>query len=136
MASSGDSSTVEYPSASPYVLSVGGTTLTLNSNWTRNTETGWSGSGGGTSTIESEPTYQSSVQSSGNRTTPDIAWNADPNTGVAVYDSVRYNGHSGWFQVGGTSAAAPAWAGLIAIADQGHGSALTGSSQTLPCSTA
>ena len=53
------------------------------------------------------------------RTTPDVSFNADPNSGVAVYDSVSYSGQSGWFQVGGTSAAAPAWAGLIAIADQG-----------------
>ena len=53
------------------------------------------------------------------RTTPDVSFNADPNSGVAVYDSVSYGGQSGWFQLGGTSAAAPAWAGLIAIADQG-----------------
>jgi hypothetical protein len=55
----------------------------------------------------------------GVRTVPDVSFNADPNTGVAVYDSVSYSGQSGWFQVGGTSAAAPAWAGLVAIADQG-----------------
>ncbi len=48
-----------------------------------------------------------------------MSFNADPNSGVAVYDSVSYSGQSGWFQVGGTSAAAPAWAGLIAITDQG-----------------
>jgi hypothetical protein len=55
----------------------------------------------------------------GIRTTPDVSFNADPNTGVAVYDSVSYSGKSGWFEVGGTSAAAPSWAGLIAITDQG-----------------
>ena len=53
------------------------------------------------------------------RTTPDVSFDADPDSGVSVYDSVGYDGQSGWFQVGGTSAAAPAWAGLIAIADQG-----------------
>ena len=55
----------------------------------------------------------------GMRTTPDVSFNADPNSGVAVYDSVGYSGQSGWFQLGGTSASAPAWAALIAIADQG-----------------
>ena len=55
----------------------------------------------------------------GIRTTPDVSFNADPNSGVAVYDSVSDDGQSGWFQVGGTSAAAPAWAGLVAITDQG-----------------
>ena len=55
----------------------------------------------------------------GVRTTPDVSFNANPATGVPVYDSVSYNGSSGWYQVGGTSAATPAWAALIAIADQG-----------------
>ena len=58
--------------------------------------------------------------SSGSRTTPDVAWDANPSTGVSVYDSVPYYGQSGgWFTVGGTSVGAPSWAGLIAIADQG-----------------
>ena len=100
VASSGDSSIVEYPSSSPNVLAVGGTTLTLNSNGTYGSETGWSDSGGGKSTYETEPSYQDSVQTTGKRTTPDIAWDANPNTGVAVYDSV---GGYGWVEVGGTS---------------------------------
>jgi hypothetical protein len=116
VASSGDSSVVEYPSSSPNVLAVGGTTLTLNSQGTYGSETGWSGSGGGTSAYETEPSYQDSVQSTGQRTTPDIAWDANPSTGVAVYDSV---GGYGWVEVGGTSVGAPSWAGLVAIADQG-----------------
>ena len=53
------------------------------------------------------------------RATPDVAYDADPNTGVNVYDSVRYDGGSGWWEVGGTSAAAPQWSALLAIADQG-----------------
>jgi len=52
---------------------------------------------------------------SGKRGVPDAAYDADPNTGFAVYDSVRYQGQSGWFQVGGTSAGTPQWAGLMAI---------------------
>ena len=104
VASSGDSSVVDYPSASPNVLSVGGSSLTLSSNGSYGAETEWSGSGGGNSSYEPEPLYQGLVQSSGNRTTPDIAWDANPSTGVAVYDSV---GGYGWVQLGGTSVGAP-----------------------------
>ena len=57
------------------------------------------------------------MQSTGARGTPDVALNADPNTGVYVYDSYYYGG---WLQVGGTSLAAPVWAGLIGIANQGR----------------
>ena len=134
VAASGDSgawSGPMYPSVSPNVLAVGGTSLTLNSNGGYGSESGWSGSTGGFSGLdsywwsyESQPSYQNAALqaaglSYGVRTTPDVSFNADPNSGVAVYDSVSYSGQSGWFQVGGTSAAAPAWAGLIAITDQG-----------------
>jgi hypothetical protein len=123
VASSGDSGTTEYPSTSPNVLSVGGTTLNIAKNGSIS-ETGWSGSGTGYSPYESEPSWQTSAISnnglkSGARTTPDVAWDANPSTGVSVYDSVPYGRQSGWFTVGGTSVGAPSWAGLIAIADQG-----------------
>jgi hypothetical protein len=110
---------------------VGGTSLTLGSSGSYSSESGWIGSTGGLSGLdsfwgsyESQPSYQNSALQAvglnyGVRTTPDVSFNADPNSGVAVYDSVSYSGQSGWFQVGGTSAAAPAWAGLIAIANQG-----------------
>ena len=121
VASSGDTGAVPiWPSVSPNVLSVGGTSLYLNSDNTWQSESAWSGSGGGPSTYEGEPSWQQSVQTSGYRTTPDVAYVADPSTGVAVYDSISYYGQSGWFQVGGTSAGAPQWAGLIAIANQGR----------------
>ena len=134
VAASGDSgawSGPMYPSVSPNVLAVGGTTLTLAAGGTYGSETGWSDSTGGISgfdsdwrTYELEPSYQTAALqavglSYGVRTTPDVSFNADPNTGVPVYDSVPYSGQSGWFQVGGTSAATPAWAGLVAIANQG-----------------
>lgn len=141
VASSGDSGApIEWPAASPNVLSVGGTTLSLNSDNTIASETGWSGSGGGISAYESQPNYQSqsgvvSAWSTIKRTGPDVAYDANPNTGVSVYDSVSYNGQSGWFEVGGTSAGAPQWSALIAIADQGRAlsgtPALDGPSQTL-----
>src|SRR5581483_3148759 len=135
VASSGDGGTVSWPAVSTKVLGVGGTSLTLTSQNNWSSETGWSGSGGGKSVYLSEPSYQANAQSSGVRETPDVAYNADPNTGVYVYDSYRTYG-SHWFQIGGTSAGSPQWAALIAIANQGRAllgkSALTGSTGTLP----
>ena len=126
-----------YPAASPNVVAVGGTTLELNADDSYNSETAWSGSGGGTSLYEPEPGYQQAVQQTGFRTIPDVAFVADPSTGVAVYDSYNDTDNSGpWVEVGGTSVAAPAWSGLIAIANQGRvlagASTLDGPSQALP----
>lgn len=129
----------EWPAVSPNVVSVGGTSLSLSPNGAYNNETGWNslnyrqyGSTGGYSSYETEPSYQTSVQKTGKRTSPDVAYNANPNTGVYMYDS--YNG--GWFSGGGTSAGAPQWAGLFALADQGRYQAgygpLFSSNQTLP----
>jgi hypothetical protein len=137
VASSGDSGApVEFPAVSPNVLSVGGTSLTLNSSGGYGSESAWSGSGGGISAYETQPSYQKGVvtQSTTMRTNPDVSYDADPNTGVAVYDS--FDTSSPWVQYGGTSIAAPQWAAIIAIADQGRGLAglgsLDGKSQTLP----
>ena len=120
IASSGDSGNgVEYPAASQYVMSVGGTTLNTDSYGNYISEAAWSGSGGGLSAYEPETSGQSAwpIPYAGKRGSPDVAYNANPNTGFAVYDSVTYSNQSGWFQVGGTSAGAPQWAGLIAIAN-------------------
>jgi len=112
-ASSGDSGHgVGYPAASPYVVGVGGTTLHLASGGVWSSETAWSGSGGGQSSVEGEPSYQASAQNSGKRGIPDVAWVADPNTGVAVYSQY---GFGGWVVVGGTSVGSPSWAGLFAV---------------------
>jgi subtilase family serine protease len=112
-ASSGDAGgVVSWPSSSTNVISVGGTTLTQTA--LGYTETAWSGSGGGVSVYESKPTYQASLSYS-KRATPDVAYNADPNTGFLVYDSYGYGGAKGWFAVGGTSAGAPQWAAIQAI---------------------
>ncbi|HEU5423390.1 MAG TPA: CARDB domain-containing protein [Nitrolancea sp.] len=107
-----------YPAYSPYVVAVGGTTLSLDSSGGVLGETAWSGSGGGVSAYESRPAFQGTVQSTAYRGIPDVSYDADPNTGFAVYDSVSYSGQSGWFQVGGTSAGAPQWSGILADADQ------------------
>jgi subtilase family serine protease len=118
-ASSGDSgSGVSWPAVSPNVIGVGGTTLSLSTAKTLLSEVAWSGSGGGVSLYEPQPSYQATVDipsSNGKRVVPDVAYNADPNSGVAVYDSTAYQGQSGWFQVGGTSAGAPQWAAIKAI---------------------
>jgi subtilase family serine protease len=104
------------------VVAVGGTTLKLDGQNTILDETGWNGSGGGISQYEAQPAYQKGVvtQSATRRTTPDVAYDADSNTGFAVYDSFSNGPRAPWSQVGGTSAAAPQWAALIAIADQGR----------------
>jgi len=137
-ASSGDTGApTSYPSASPNVVSVGGTSLFLSGSG-YSSESGWSGSGGGISAYESQPSYQKGVvtQSSTRRASPDIAYNSDPNTGFPVYDSYNNTGAAKWSQFGGTSAAAPQWAALAAIADQGRSLAglgsLDGRSQFLP----
>ena len=125
-----------YPAYSPNVVAVGGTTLSINSsgNWTN--ETAWNSSGGGTSRYEFEPTYQDGVQSTGRRTTPDVSMDANPSSGVPVFDSYDNGTSRPWIEVGGTSLATPMWAGLIAIADQGRAASglgtLDGASQTLP----
>ncbi|MCL6516812.1 MAG: S53 family peptidase [Alicyclobacillus sp.] len=127
-ASAGDSgAALEWPAVSPYVLAVGGTSLQLASDGTYQSESAWSSSGGGPSTYEPRPSYQDNWVSvvGGSRGTPDIAWVADPNTGVAVYDSTSYQGQKGWYVIGGTSVGAPCWAAVVALADQGRTSPLS-----------
>jgi len=123
---------VIWPAASPYVVGVGGTTLPLDSSGDRvGAETAWSGSGGGISRYEYEPGYQHGYSipgTNGYRSVPDVAYDADPNTGVAVFDSTPYRGHAGWFEVGGTSVGAPQWAALIALADDARTTSPSGRS--------
>ena len=115
--SSGDSGYgVEYPAASPYVTSVGGTHLVRDSSNARGwTETAWSGAGSGCSSQETKPSWQHDTGCS-RRSVADVSADADPNTGAAVYSSVRYSGVNGWFQIGGTSLASPIIAGMYALA--------------------
>jgi hypothetical protein len=97
---------VIWPSASPEVTSVGGTSLTLTSGGTLAQEEAWSGGGGGCSRYETASLYQAtgSISCAGKRATPDISLDANPNSGVSVYDGVTYERQSGWWTVGGTSA--------------------------------
>ena len=109
-ASGDDGSGVMWPSSSPNVIAVGGTTLNLASDGTVISEIGWSGSGGGISTYEDIPAYQISYGLNiSKRAVPDISYNADPQTGVATYFNSR------WYKVGGTSAGAPQWAAIHAL---------------------
>jgi subtilase family serine protease len=109
--SSGDSGYgVQYPAASPYVIAVGGTSLkSQGGGWT---ESAWSGAGSGCSAYESKPSWQKDTGCT-RRTVADVSAVADPNTGVAVYDSY---GQSGWLVFGGTSVASPIVASMYAIA--------------------
>ncbi len=128
--STGDSSTPEYPATSPNVVAVGGTSLFLASvQGSYGYETAWGGlafpaddysagaGGGGTSKEFAAPTFQSAngVKLSTFRTIPDVSLVADPYTGVSIYDS--WDGLD-WSQSGGTSVAAPMFAGVLALAQQ------------------
>ena len=121
-ASSGDSGLpASYPSSSPNVISVGGTTLHFDANNNFTGETGWSSGGGGCSAYESATTAQASfgqygqVNCGGARATPDVALDADPASGVSVYDSTPYSGQTGWYKVGGTSVSSPMFAARSAV---------------------
>ena len=138
LASTGDSAAPGgLPAFSPNVVAVGGTTLTINSSTCAYvSETGWSDSGGGESQYEAEPSYQRACKSPACAQIPDVSFDADPNSGVAIRDSYDYGSSDPWIQVGGTSVSSPCWAGLVAIADQlrssqGLGS-LDGPTETLP----
>ncbi|HEY4517047.1 MAG TPA: S53 family peptidase [Candidatus Paceibacterota bacterium] len=114
--SSGDSGYgAQYPASSPYVTAVGGTTLTFNADGTYAGERAWSGAGSGCSVFEAKPSWQTDTGCA-NRSVADVSAVADPSTGAAVYMSLRYQGKNGWFQVGGTSLAAPIIAGVYALA--------------------
>jgi pseudomonalisin len=95
---------VNYPCSSPYIVCVGGTSLFSNADGSYDTELGWVAGGGGLSTFESSPSWQACVAPSnagGVRAVPDIAMDADENTGADVY----VNGSPE--DVGGTSLSSP-----------------------------
>lgn len=145
--SSSTTKVVGYPAASNNVVAVGGTYLTTTSGGAWSSETGWGsgtssyndgGSGGGISKWHTQPTYQKGVvtQSTTYRTLPDISMDADPSSGVPVYSAYDNGASTPWVTLGGTSLAAPLWAGVIAVANQGRVIAglsnLDGATQTLP----
>ncbi len=120
-ASTGDGPGVIYPSASPYVVAVGGTTLSRNaSTGAYIFESAWNSTGGGLSQYEAIPSYQKGVANvvGTQRGVPDVSAAADPNSGLWVRDS----GNGGWYIVGGTSASSPIWAGIVSAAGNNLGS--------------
>ncbi len=131
-ASAGDSAYsagVIYPATSPNVVSVGGTTLNTSSNARGWTESVWKtssteGTGSGCSAFEPQPSWQTSISiippACSDRVDNDVAADADPNTGAAVYDTS--NGNGGWLEVGGTSESSPIIASVFALAgNNGNG---------------
>jgi hypothetical protein len=120
IAASGDTGTgsTQWPASSPNVLGVGGTSLMINGSGYGG-ESAWTGGGSGLSRYQAEPAYQRGVQSTGRRSIPDVAFVGNPNTGVSIYMTTPSNGQGSWQIVGGTSLGAPAWAGIVAIIDEG-----------------
>ncbi len=112
-ASSGDDGAgASWPASSPAVIGVGGTTVAFSSTGSVKKESAWSGSGGGVSAYEKEPSFQSDYsipKAGGMRAIPDVAYDADPQSGFSIVRG------STWYVVGGTSAGAPQWAGIAAL---------------------
>ena len=110
-----------YPAMSPNVVAVGGTSLTLGKGGVA-LESAWGRSGGGVSAYEARPSYQAGVvmQTTTKRANPDVALVSDPATGLAVCDSKANGAKTPWAAYGGTSIAAPQWAGIAAIVAQGR----------------
>jgi kumamolisin len=106
---------VDYPASDPNVTGTGGTSLTAGADGAYGSETAWSGSGGGSSTVFAAPAYQ---QQGGKRLVPDVSLDADPNTGYAIFSAGQ------WDVFGGTSCAAPMWAGFTALYDAKAGANL------------
>jgi subtilase family serine protease len=125
LASSGDTGgQVEWPSSSPYVISVGGTNLASSNGHLAQpvVETAWSGTGGGCSLYEAKPAFQSGlVANCAHRGVPDVAMNGGNTSAVAVYVS----GQGGWYGVYGTSLAVQLYAGFIATVNGMRGRPLT-----------
>lgn len=125
---------VDFPASDPWVTGVGGTALQTSAGRYEK-ETGWSepatrvpptGSGGGLSTVFRRPSYQvgkgiHNKHSTGMRQVPDVAAEAELKTGYAIYTVDPLSGQPEWGQFGGTSAAAPFWAGFAATLDQAAG---------------
>lgn len=143
VAAAGDNQDTNWPSTSPYVLAVGGTTMTLDTNTGAVlSETGWDGSndlgiygpgwggGGGYSQYEKMPQYQTMYWQNWQsyyttyysvnlpfvtnvRSVPDVAYNGDPYTGYSVYFTPPGASAGGWYVFGGTSAGTPQWASIV-----------------------
>jgi kumamolisin len=107
----------DWPAANPYIVAVGGTTFAQSAG--RIAETGWNGSGGGVSGYFALPAWQNGFTAPfTKRSYPDVAFNADPNSGQAIYTDAEGGGKPIWMVIGGTSMAAPQWSGFLALVAQ------------------
>jgi subtilase family serine protease len=135
----------DYPTSDPYVTSVGGTSTAIGADGSLLFETGWGtekyslsadgtswqdvgflyGAGGGTSSLFNAPDYQAAVTHNAYRQDPDVAMDADPNTGMLIGETQTFSDGTYYdqYRIGGTSLASPLFAGLTALAVQhaGHG---------------
>jgi subtilase family serine protease len=110
-----------YPADSAYVTAVGGTSLRTSTGTRGWTETAWSGAGSGCSSFNTAVAPTSAGTGCSKRAMADVSAVADPNTGVAVYDSTSYQGLSGWLVFGGTSASSPIVASVYALSGRTTG---------------
>jgi subtilase family serine protease len=114
---------ISYPSDLPHAVAVGGTSLTLNSDWSIATESWWLNKGGfGVSAVFPKPGYQSALSVSG-RSVPDVSIQAEPGIPVCQATSSKT---PNCFGVGGTSLSAPFFAGIWALASQAQADSLFG----------
>jgi subtilase family serine protease len=134
----------DYPTSDPYVTSVGGTSTGIDGSGNLAFQTGWGtekyslsangtawdlstaflyGSGGGTSGLFNQPSYQAGIAPAGHRDVPDVAMNADPNTGMLVGETQKFGKKTLYdqYRIGGTSLASPLFAGMTALAIQANG---------------
>jgi kumamolisin len=140
-AASGDvgGSTI-YPGASPFVVSAGGTSI-MRSGGSFLGEIAWAGGGGGLSPFEAIPSYQNAIAgiAGSQRAVPDLSFDADPNSGVPIFDNTpcqaSVNGpiQVGWQVFGGTSVATPSLAGIVNSAGSKYSSTDTELSTIYAC---
>lgn len=119
-AATGDWGTqVNWPSSSPNVLAVGGTSLTYSASAVSRSEVGWSKTGGGISSFSSAPAYQMNtvpgIGTPSKRMVADVAFNSDPLTGQYIVRIIPGSTSQSWMSAGGTSLATPQWAGIMAV---------------------
>jgi hypothetical protein len=107
-----------YPATMPNALAVGGTNLSLAADGSVLSETAWSGSGGGISLYSPKPAFQAAVNTGTRRAAPDVSYAAGEPAGFPVYSTTPVNRQTGWFQMSGTSAGAPQWAGILAASNE------------------